>query len=110
MPPARSCASSTPSTSTTTCRRSTPTSTSPTRSSRRSTPDPAGDGSGWQAVGMALGVGDAAPDFSLDGTGQSPGVGRRYTLSEHRGQPVVLVFYPGDDTPVCTAQLTRYTK
>ena len=59
---------------------------------------------------MALGVGDAAPDFTLDGTGQSPGVPRRYTLSEHRGQPVVLVFYPGDDTPVCTAQLTRYTK
>ena len=59
---------------------------------------------------MALGVGDTAPDFSLDGTGESPGVRRRYTLSELRGQPVVLVFYPGDDTPVCTAQLTQYTK
>jgi thioredoxin-dependent peroxiredoxin len=53
---------------------------------------------------MAIGVGDKAPDFELEGTG-----GRRYTLSEYRGKPVVLVFYPGDDTPVCTRQLTKYT-
>jgi thioredoxin-dependent peroxiredoxin len=52
---------------------------------------------------MALGIGDAAPDFTLPGTG-----GRSYTLSEYRGQPVVLVFYPGDDTPVCTKQLNTY--
>ena len=52
---------------------------------------------------MSLGVGDAAPDFTLPGTG-----GRNYTLSEFRGQPVVLVFYPGDDTPVCTKQLNTY--
>ena len=52
---------------------------------------------------MSLGVGDAAPDFTLPGTG-----GRDYTLSEFRGQPVVLVFYPGDDTPVCTKQLNSY--
>jgi thioredoxin-dependent peroxiredoxin len=53
---------------------------------------------------MALAVGDEAPDFTLPGTG-----GRSYTLSEYRGQPVVVVFYPGDDTPVCTKQLTSYT-
>ena len=53
---------------------------------------------------MAPGVGDAAPDFTLPGTG-----GRSYTLSEHRGQPVVLIFYPGDNTPVCTTQLRSYT-
>lgn len=52
---------------------------------------------------MALGVGDKAPDFTLDGTG-----GRSYSLSEFRGGPVVLVFYPGDDTPVCTKQLNSY--
>ena len=52
---------------------------------------------------MSLGVGDQAPDFSLPGTG-----GRTYTLAEFRGQPVVLVFYPGDDTPVCTKQLNSY--
>lgn len=52
---------------------------------------------------MALQVGDKAPDFTLAGTG-----GRSYTLSEFRGSPVVLVFYPGDDTPVCTKQLVSY--
>jgi peroxiredoxin Q/BCP len=52
---------------------------------------------------MALSAGDAAPDFTLAGTG-----GRTYTLSELRGQPVVLVFYPGDGTPVCTKQLNSY--
>ena len=52
---------------------------------------------------MAARVGDPAPDFTLPGTGA-----RDYTLSEHRGHPVVLAFYPGDDTPVCTIQLTAY--
>ena len=50
------------------------------------------------------GVGDPAPDFSLPGTD-----GRTFRLSEHRGHPVVLVFYPGDDTPVCTSQLRSYS-
>ena len=52
---------------------------------------------------MAIGVGDVAPDFTLSGTG-----GTTYTLSSYRGNPVVLVFYPGDDTPVCTKQLNSY--
>jgi len=52
---------------------------------------------------MAIGVGDEAPDFTLNGTG-----GRAYTLSDYRGHTVVLVFYPGDDTPVCTKQLNSY--
>ena len=52
---------------------------------------------------MAVGVGDAAPDFDLPGTG-----GVRYSLSQFRGRPVVVVFYPGDDTPVCTRQLNSY--
>ncbi len=51
-----------------------------------------------------LRVGDAAPDFSLPGTGH-----RTYTLSQYRGLPVVLVFYPGDNTPVCTEQLVSYS-
>jgi peroxiredoxin Q/BCP len=49
-------------------------------------------------------VGDPAPDFELPGTG-----GRAYSLKEHRGKPVVLVFYPGDDTAVCTTQLNAYS-
>ena len=52
---------------------------------------------------MSLGIGDTAPEFTLPGTG-----GREYSLSEYRGRPVVLVFYPGDDTPVCTKQLNSY--
>ena len=51
---------------------------------------------------MAVAVGDIAPDFSL------PGTGGTYSLSQFRGRPVVLVFYPGDDTPVCTKQLNTY--
>ena len=40
----------------------------------------------------------------------APGTGgqRTYSLAEYAGQPVVLVFYPGDDTPVCTKQLNAY--
>lgn len=56
-----------------------------------------------------LGVGDAAPDFTLDGTDGTPEGHRRYTLSSYRGRPVVLVFYPADNSPVCTVQLTQYT-
>jgi peroxiredoxin Q/BCP len=52
---------------------------------------------------VSLSVGDTAPEFTLPGTG-----GRRYSLSDYAGQPVVLVFYPGDDTPVCTKQLNSY--
>jgi len=47
-------------------------------------------------------VGDIAPDFELDGTEG------RFTLSEHRGRRVVLLFYPGDETPVCTRQFCSY--
>ncbi|OYT71578.1 MAG: peroxiredoxin [Chloracidobacterium sp. CP2_5A] len=49
-------------------------------------------------------VGDPAPDFSLPASD-----GKTYSLSQFRGQRhVVLVFYPGDDTPTCTAQLCDY--
>ena len=47
--------------------------------------------------------GEPAPDFTLPGTG-----GRDYALSDYRGRPVVLAFYPGDETPVCITQLTSY--
>ena len=52
---------------------------------------------------MSIGVGDTAPEFTLPGIG-----GRSYSLSQYRGSPVVLVFYPGDNTPVCTKQLCSY--
>ena len=48
-------------------------------------------------------VGDPAPEFELDGTEG------RFRLADQRGRTVVLVFYPGDDTKVCTKQLCEYT-
>jgi peroxiredoxin Q/BCP len=57
----------------------------------------------------ALKAGDPAPDFSLPGTDGTPEGHRDYRLSDLAGQPVVLVFYPGDNTPVCTRQLNSYT-
>ena len=52
---------------------------------------------------MSIGVGDRAPAFTLPSTG-----GAEVSLSDFAGRPVVLVFYPGDDTPVCTKQLNSY--
>jgi thioredoxin-dependent peroxiredoxin len=46
--------------------------------------------------------GDEAPDFELEGTEGS------FRLSDHRGRRVVLLFYPGDETPVCTKQFCSY--
>ncbi len=43
--------------------------------------------------------GDTAPDFTLPDQDGNP-----VTLSELRGQPVVLYFFPKADTPGCTAQ------
>lgn len=54
-------------------------------------------------------VGDPAPDFALPGTDGAADGHRDYSLSEFAGRPVVLVFYPGDNTPVCTRQLNSYT-
>ena len=55
-------------------------------------------------------IGATAPDFSLPGTDGTAEGRRTYSLTEFRGQPVVVVFYPGDNTPVCTRQLNSYTQ
>ena len=47
-------------------------------------------------------VGEQAPDFELAGTDGS------FRLSDHRGERVVLLFYPGDRTMVCTKQFCSY--
>jgi thioredoxin-dependent peroxiredoxin len=47
-------------------------------------------------------VGEQAPDFEL------PGTDGPFKLSEHRGERVVLLFYPGDNTLVCTRQFCSY--
>src|SRR4051794_8032152 len=51
---------------------------------------------------MAVNVGDIAPDFALEGT-DGP-----FRLSDHRGERVGILFYPGDFTPVCTKQFCSY--
>ena len=50
-----------------------------------------------------LPVGTPAPDFSA-----SDETGRTVSLAALRGRSVVLVFYPGDDTPGCTKQLCEF--
>jgi thioredoxin-dependent peroxiredoxin len=50
-----------------------------------------------------LAIGTSAPDFSL-----ADDSGRVVKLSAMRGRNVVLVFYPGDDTPGCTRQLCQF--
>jgi peroxiredoxin Q/BCP len=54
-------------------------------------------------VSRSIGIGDRAPEFELSATG-----GRDYRLSDLRGKWVVLAFYPGDFTPVCTRQFCSY--
>ena len=52
---------------------------------------------------MPLNIGDPAPDFKVgETTGEEQG---EFQLSAQRGKNVVLVFYPGDFTPVCTSEL-----
>lgn len=50
-----------------------------------------------------LKVGDKAPRFEL-----ADDAGGVYRLADHLGQKLLLVFYPGDNTPVCTKQLCDY--
>ena len=45
-----------------------------------------------------------APDFHATAVGGKYGSGREVSLKDFRGTPVVLYFYPKDDTPGCTAQ------
>jgi thioredoxin-dependent peroxiredoxin len=50
-----------------------------------------------------LNVGDPAPEFELPGTDD-----KTYRLSDYRGRKVILAFYPGDFTAVCTKQFCSY--
>lgn len=50
-----------------------------------------------------LKVGDEAPDFTRPWTGEGD-----FALSDRRGQWVILAFYPGDETAVCTKQFCDY--
>jgi len=52
---------------------------------------------------MALQIGDPAPDFSLPNE-----AGASISLSQFRGQRVVIYFYPKDDTPGCTKEACNF--
>ncbi len=54
-------------------------------------------------------VGDIAPNFALEGITGDGAEQKRFSLADYRGSPVVLVFYPADNSPICTAQLRSYT-
>jgi len=47
-----------------------------------------------------LRLNEPAPDFTLP-----DGEGRNWRLTDNRGKVVVLLFYPGDETPICTRQM-----
>ena len=58
---------------------------------------------------MPVTIGGAAPEIALPATDGTVASRREIALSSLRGQPVVLVFYPADASPVCTVQLATYT-
>lgn len=50
-----------------------------------------------------LKVGDTVPDFSLKDQNETP-----FQLKEHLGKPLVIYFYPKDDTPGCTKEACKF--
>jgi peroxiredoxin len=56
-------------------------------------------------MSQILGPGTAAPDFALHVTPD-----QELSLSELRGRPVILAFYPADWSPVCGDQMTLYNQ
>ena len=58
-----------------------------------------------QTPGEALKAGTAAPDFTLPS-----GPDEKLSLSDFRGRPVILAFYPADWSPVCGDQMALYNE
>jgi peroxiredoxin Q/BCP len=52
---------------------------------------------------MPLSAGAKAPDFTLLDENETP-----HKFSEYRGKPIVLYFYPKDDTPGCTKEACNF--
>jgi len=55
-------------------------------------------------MSIPLQVGDKAPSFTTNAVGAEYGSGTALKLTDLKGAPVVLYFYPKDDTPGCTTQ------
>ncbi len=55
-------------------------------------------------MSIELQAGDAAPDFTATAVGGQYGEGTEVKLADFAGKPLVLYFYPKDDTPGCTTQ------
>jgi peroxiredoxin Q/BCP len=55
-------------------------------------------------MSVELKVGEVAPKFRAQAVGGKYGEGQAISLADFRGSPVVLYFYPKDDTPGCTVQ------
>ena len=68
-----------------------------------SQPSPQPGSQATQAAGGALAVGSPAPELTLQAQD-----GRVRTLSEHRGHPVLVYFYPRDATPGCTREACAF--
>ncbi|MFD3520642.1 peroxiredoxin [Streptomyces sp. NPDC058653] len=63
-------------------------------------------------MAATAGLGLPPENFTLPGgvlDGDDTFVRREYRLDEQRGRPLVLAFYPGDDTSVCTKQMCSYS-
>lgn len=56
-------------------------------------------------IGSALAPGATAPNFTLHATPD-----QKVSLSDFRGSPVVLAFYPADWSPVCSDQMALYNE
>jgi len=63
------------------------------------------DGQQTEAAQSALPAGTPAPDFTLPSTPD-----QKLSLSDFRGSPVILAFYPADWSPVCGDQMALYNE
>lgn len=75
----------------------------PAKSARRK--NTGATSSARKSLKSILGPGTKAPDFSLNSTPD-----QKVSLSDFRGRPVVIAFYPADWSPVCTDQLSLYNQ
>ncbi len=72
---------------------------------RKKAGDKGEDGGETAVLPTPLPPGTPAPKFSL-----ASNTGQTISLDDYRGQPVILAFYPADNSPVCSSQLALYNE